>query len=671
MSKKYSHLLSPVRVGNTIIKNRMAYPNASPHFFQGPETYPAEGYRSFQARLARNGAAVISLAEWNDYPGQRTAGMDDAQRMQAFDLSDPSVENYISQLADEVHFYGSKVLVCTRPVFPEGYSLRGGMVFNINSGPAPTEPLPRERIPEVIETFIDHLRMYKRCGYDGLTMRLDLEMQPAEHERGDDYGGHTVPERMRFYIETMKRVKEVFGKGFIIEICFAGEQPKGYSGDMANGYTLEDAVAFAKAIDGYADILQIREKDIARAHPISYNFTKGDHPTIGYCEAMKKAGVKALLAPNGGFQDPEELDRYIAEGKCDMFYMARAFMCDYDYVKKIEDGRGQDIRPCLWCNKCHGIKRDVDPSEWLSVCSVNPLVGLDYKLSRMVDYKTARRRVAVIGGGVTGMQAALTAASRRHGVTLFEKTDKLGGQLFHGDHFAFKWPIAEYKNWLIRQIEKSAVKVVMNTEPTPEYIAELGFDAVIAATGAIPVLPTSIEGLRDENGNALYPTCIDIIGRESELGHKVVIVGGSETGTETAMYLADNGHDVTVLTRQCELAHDASHLHYITMSYVKAENPDGSGRLACAWEAYDNIHEILNVTTKSVKDNTVTYVDADGVEHTISADSVVICGGMSPCIDKALSYAESAARFYAAGDCNGAGNIQKCTRDAFGKAMMI
>jgi hypothetical protein len=107
------------------------------------------------------------------------------------------------------------------------------------------------------------------------------------------------------------------------------------------------------------------------------------------------------------------------------------------------------------------------------------------------------------------------------------------------------------------------------------------------------------------------------------------------------------------------------------MSYVKATNPDGSGRLACAWEKYDNLHEILNVTTLSVSGNTVTYRGADGKEQTITGDSVVICGGMSPCIDEALSYAGSADTFYAVGDCNGAGNILKCTRDAFGKAMIL
>ena len=123
---------------------------------------------------------------------------------------------------------------------------------------------------------------------------------------------------------------------------------------------------------------------------------------------------------------------------------------------------------------------------------------------------------------------------------------------------------------------------------------------------------------------------------------------------------------MTILTRQKELAADASHLHYVTMCYIEP----GKGFIN-AWDIYDNLKGIVNATTTKVEGGTVTYVDADGKEQTISGDSVVICGGMEPCIDSALSYVGAADIFYAVGDCNGAGNIQKCTRDAFGKAMML
>lgn len=174
------------------------------------------------------------------------------------------------------------------------------------------------------------------------------------------------------------------------------------------------------------------------------------------------------------------------------------------------------------------------------------------------------------------MKAAIVAAERGHDVTLFEKTDYLGGQLIHSDYSSFKWPLRDFKNYLIHRMGQVGVKVLMNTEATPQKLSAGGFDAVLAATGATPNVP-NIEGLRDENGSVKpeYKVCLDVYGHEKELGHHVVCIGGSETAIETAMYLAENGHDVTLLTRQDELAKDASHLHYITMAWIKTE-PDGA-----------------------------------------------------------------------------------------------
>ena len=166
------------------------------------------------------------------------------------------------------------------------------------------------------------------------------------------------------------------------------------------------------------------------------------------------------------------------------------------------------------------------------------------------------------------------------------------------------------------------------------------------------------------------PTCADVYMGRASLGKKVVIVGGSETGMETAMHLCEEGHEVVVLTRQGRLAHDASGLHYITMAYLKPLK-NGYGLETNAWEKYDNLKGILNVTTKSIGDGHVTYVDRDGNQHTIECDSVVICGGVKARHAEALSYVGSATRFFAVGDCVKVGNIQKCTREAYAAACSL
>ena len=664
MSYRYDALLSPIKIGDAVIKNRTMYPNASPHFLQGPETYPADSFMTFMGGLARNGAAIITLAEWSN-PGQRSAPVEDAKRMQNFDYTDPGTYNYFTQMADDVHFYGSKLLVNTDIKYPDGYSFDGKAFGPPGMAGKPVKMLPKEMMPEVIETFLQKLQLFKDFGYDGVAMRVEMLLYP--NLRTDEYGG-PMENRVRFLHEALEAVKKRFGKSFIVELCVAGEQPNGYVGG-AKGYTLEDTIEFAKCIEDVADILQLRECDMTKSHPTGFTFKKGEHETIRYSQAIKAAGCKILTEPVGGFQDPEEINAYIKEGKCDMIGMARAFMCDPEYGKKLYEGRGEDITPCLKCNKCHGVMLP-EPDPWTSVCSVNPLMGLGHKIHRLVEQSAEPKKVAVIGGGPAGMRAAIYAAQRGHDVTLYEKSGQLGGQLFHSDYFPFKWPIKNFKNWLIYELGKSGAKVVMNTAPTRQMIVAGGYDVVLAATGAKVNIP-NIPGLKDENGKLKpeYMSCLDTCGREPELGKHVVIVGGSEVGIETAMYLCGKGHDVTVLTRQKKLAHNASGLHYITMAFVKA-GPNGEAREASAWEAYDNLTGITEAETVKVEGNTVTYRMADG-EHTVTGDSVVICGGMTPLTAEAFGYSGLTTEFYAIGDCNGAGNLEVCNREAYSRAMIL
>ena len=684
MAKPYSHLLSPIVVAGNIIKNRTLYPNASPHFLQGPETYPAEGLMTFYTDLAKAGCAIITLAEWSN-PGQRNGDYySDFVHMQNFDFTDPANGNYFSQLADDIHYYGGKLLVgINTPDFPEGYSLNGSKEMKLPFGgpqgvrPA-TEPATREMIQENIQAFVEKCRRFRAYGYDGYSMRVEGNLAPGggwgpgagPSMRTDEYDGSTLENRTRYLLECADAVKKAF-PDFIVSFCIAGEQPRGYNGGM-NGYDLDTAIAFCKLCDGRVDIMEIREKDMCKSHPTGFTFREGEHDVIRYCKAIKAAGVKKmLLEPVGGFQDPDELDAYIAEGACDIIGMARGFMADPEWGTKVQEGRGKDITPCLFCNKCHGTILN-DPDPWISVCSVNPKLGDSHKLHRMVSEPKRKKKVAIIGGGPSGMRAAIYCAERGHTVTMYEKTDKLGGQIIHGDYASFKWPIGKYKAWLIDQVHKLGVEVIMNCAPTPEMIEAGGYDAVIAATGASPYTP-NIEGLRTADGTLAegYMHCVDVFGNEEKLGKKVIIVGGSETGIETAMYLCENGHDVTVLTRQNEIGHDCSKLHYITMAFVGVDPVTGREGMRPAWEQYPNLKGIVGVTTTRVDGGKVYFVDRDGKESVLEADSVVLCGGMKANRDEALSYYGSSEQFFVIGDANGCGNLQRCNRDAFSKASQI
>ena len=654
MKNAYPHLLEPIRIGKFILKNRMQSSNSLPHFSQGPEEYPAEGTMAHFIGRARTGAAFVTFAGVEDtYQMPPLPDTLDMSHFPEFDMRNAKCQNYMVEMVEAMHYTGS---IVSGSLFSANrtyrYENENGEIEAVDANPqGPVtdssgmsgsigDDVPAENLYKIAKSYGQRTALYKRLGFDAVTIHMSYRAQvpgqllsPLTNFRTDEFGG-SFENRCRFPLLMLEEIKKVAGNDMLIEIQFSAEEPEG-------GYTLEEGLEFLKKAQKYVDIVQVRAADGDYNHPIPFELNPT--PFLELTAKIKEANLDFVVSNVGGYFDPEIADRAIAEGKLDMVAMARAWISNPDYGDKVYEGRKDDIVPCLRCNKCHGRgKNDI----MTTCCSVNPKFGFEVVDRFLYKEPGKSKEIAVIGGGPGGMRTALYLAERGHKVTIYEKEQELGGAIRHADYIPFKWTLRDYKNYLIHQVHKHGIKVVLGTAATPEMVEDR-YDAVIAAVGAQPVIP-GIPGAKGEN----VTVATDAIMHSEKIGKNVVVIGGGEVGVETGMFLAQKGHSVTVIEMRDQLAADTTVMHYRSM-------------FTDAWEAIPDFHYVLNATAKEIAADHVTYTDKDGVDHDLPADSVILSVGMRSKADEALSFYGTNPGFYMVGDCRKPGTIQTTNRSAY------
>ena len=654
MKNAYPHLLEPIRIGKFILKNRMQSSNSLPHFSQGPEEYPAEGTMAHFIGRARTGAAFVTFAGVEDtYQMPPLPDTLDMSHFPEFDMRNAKCQNYMVEMVEAMHYTGS---IVSGSLFSANrtyrYENESGEIEAVDANPqGPVtdssgmsgsigDDVPAENLYKIAKSYGQRTALYKRLGFDAVTIHMSYRAQvpgqllsPLTNFRTDEFGG-SFENRCRFPLLMLEEIKKVAGNDMLIEIQFSAEEPEG-------GYTLEEGLEFLKKAQKYVDIVQVRSADGDYNHPIPFELNPT--PFLELTAKIKEANLDFVVSNVGGYFDPEIADRAIAEGKLDMVAMARAWISNPDYGDKVYEGRKDDIVPCLRCNKCHGRgKNDI----MTTCCSVNPKFGFEVVDRFLYKEPGKSKEIAVIGGGPGGMRTALYLAERGHKVTIYEKEQELGGAIRHADYIPFKWTLRDYKNYLIHQVHKHGIKVVLGTAATPEMVEDR-YDAVIAAVGAQPVIP-GIPGAKGEN----VTVATDAIMHSEKIGKNVVVIGGGEVGVETGMFLAQKGHSVTVIEMREQLAADTTVMHYRSM-------------FTDAWEAIPDFHYVLNATAKEITADHVTYTDKDGVDHDLPADSVILSVGMRSKADEALSFYGTNPGFYMVGDCRKPGTIQTTNRSDY------
>jgi len=389
-----------------------------------------------------------------------------------------------------------------------------------------------------------------------------------------------------------------------------------------------DAIELAKLVEKKIDLLHVStgvhgEEADDRWQPDMF---KPRGVNVHYAAEIKKH-VSVPVATVGALNDPEMMEEIIASGKADVVEMARALIADPELPNKIMTGRDDEIMHCLRCFVCLTDRFRTG----ISVCSVNPHYSREREALNFAP-AAAPKRVLVAGGGPGGMQAALTAARRGHKVTLCEKRSELGGALLCERGIPFKEDMLKNVAALTRQMERAGVEIRLNTEVTADYAEKEAPDALIVAAGGLPVLP-NIPGIDDPR----VIVADDIPEKRGQIGKRVVMLGGGQVGCEAAVHLAMEGHEVTVIEMQDELAPDAGARRHRPALLRKMEELGIRGE--------------TKTRASRFGDGGLFATGPDGSERFFPADTLICATGRKPARAAAESLRDAAPAVRLIGDC--------------------
>ena len=639
--KEFSHLFSPIKVGETVVKNRVFMPPISTNL--ADKGYVTDALVAHYAARAKGGVGLIVTEVTTVEPTYIYLPGD-------MSIHDDSFIPGWKKLTEAVHQYDCKILPQLFHPAYMAFPIPGTprLIAPSNVGPYYAKEAPRsvtkEELKVIIKQFGEAALRVKTAGADGVEIHaahahglLGGFLSPLYNKRTDEYGGD-ISCRLRLTLEVIEEVRKMCGKDFIIDVRISGDE---YTD---GGLNINDMIYVSKTLEkAGVDMLHVSGgTTIARGSSIPAPGTKmGSHALLS--EEIKKH-VSIPVATVGRITEPWIADELIANDKADICMMGRANLCDAEFVNKAMNGHVEDIRPCIGCLRClTGIMFGKRVS-----CTINP--SLEIENEDTIKEAEEKKNILVIGSGPAGMEAAFVAHKRGHHVVLCEKDDKLGGEMNLAAVPIAKQDLTLVIKYMAHKLE--GVDVRLNTEVTLEMLKNEFKDyEVIAGTGASPIVINPFTQFKS------WMTADDVLAGRAFPGRKIVIIGGGSVGCETADYLAPLINDLFPRNRDVTI---------LEMANGVMMNESGPGRsLLVRRMMQKGIKIITSAKVESVTETEINYIQ-DDVTHTIKdADTLIFAAGYkkNPAVEEMLE--ESGLNYHMIGDAHEIGNIKTAITEAY------